>query len=460
MDRKFMWNFKRFSPNIAICEKGKRHYTYRELNEFREELSEYIPERSLILLIASNTLGSLVGYVTCIVGNIVPILISESKTSTAVTELSKEYSPNYVWCPIRDVGQHGEYEQIFQKWSYCLLRRKVIKAHQLHEKLALLLPTSGTTGASKLVRMSRDNLDANANAICSYMKLNSNDRAITSLPMSYTYGLSVINTILKVGASLYITELKIVQQEFWELAKECEITFFAGVPFHYEMMKKLRIAERELPALRLLTQAGGKLSDELQLYWAQYAQNKGKDFFVMYGQTEATARISYLSTEKSTQKIGSVGVAIPGTKLYVENGEVVCEGAHVTMGYAQTLPDLALGDENQGVLYTGDLGYMDDDGYLYLTGRKNRFAKIFGHRYDLSYMEAKAKDFLGRYTVILSDDKKIYLYTESKLSEEDMAQLAKFLTVNPLLLESKKIDSIPRLDSGKIKYDWRTWDER
>lgn len=180
-----------------------------------------------------------------------------------------------------------------------------------------------------------------------------------------------------------------MQREFWQQLGDYKATSLSGVPYTFEMLDRLRFYRRDLPNLRTMTQAGGKLLPELHKKFAEYAEQTGKKFVVMYGQTEATARMSYLPPEKCLEKVGSMGVAIPGGRFFLINengeiiteaervGELVYEGDNVTLGYAVRGEDLAKGDERHGRLETGDMAKFDKDGYFYIVGRKSAFENIW-----------------------------------------------------------------------------------
>ena len=211
-----------------------------------------------------------------------------------------------------------------------------------------------------------------------------------------SHQVSILNIHLMVGATILLTDHGLMQKEFWRFLKEQAATSFGGVPYTYEMLDKLRFFRMDLPALRTMTQAGGKLLPELHKKFAEYALEKDKHFVVMYGQTEATARMGYLPYEQSLKKYGSMGIAIPGGQLWLRDvngnritepdvaGELVYEGPNVTLGYAQCREDLIKGDERHGILETGDMAKCDTDGYFYIVGRKKRFLKVFGNRLHLS----------------------------------------------------------------------------
>jgi acyl-CoA synthetase (AMP-forming)/AMP-acid ligase II len=328
------------------------------------------------------------------------------------------------------------------------------KPTTLFTDLALLLTTSGSTGSPKLVRLSYANLLSNALSIAEYLSINENERPITTLPMHYSFGLSVINSHLLKGATLLLTDKSLMEKDFWSLLKKEQATSLSGVPYTYEMLKRLRFFRMDLPSLRTLTQAGGKLNIELTKEFAEYAQNADKRFFVMYGQTEATARMSYLPYEQSLSKSGSIGIAIPGGAftLLEESGELIYQGQNVSLGYAESAEDLAKGDENKGILYTGDLAKRDNDGYYYIIGRKKRFIKLFGNRINLDETESVLKTRYVDCACVGTDDKMIVYTTEQGKEAEIKQFISAQLHLNPNAFEVRPIDAIPKNSSGKTIY--------
>ena len=286
--------------------------------------------------------------------------------------------------------------------------------------------------------------------------------------MNYTYGLSIINSHLLVGASILVTNKGLMQKEFWNFFKKAGATSFGGVPYTYEMLDKLRFYRMDLPTLRYMTQAGGKLTVELHKKFAEYARDNGKKFIVMYGQCEATARMGYLPADKALDKIGSMGIAIPGGRLFITDvdgneiedadvtGELVYEGPNVTMGYAECGEDLAKGDERNGILHTGDMAKRDKDGYYYLVGRKKRFLKIYGNRVNLDEIDRLIKGHFGNIECASSgvdDHCFIFITNENKNIKDDVnAFVSKTTGLNPKAFQTIVIDEIPKNDAGKTLY--------
>jgi acyl-coenzyme A synthetase/AMP-(fatty) acid ligase len=296
--------------------------------------------------------------------------------------------------------------------------------------------------------------------------LSSSEKAITTLPMNYTYGLSIINTHLMVGATLLLTDKGLMQKEFWTFFKEEGATSFGGVPYTYEMLDKLRFYRMQLPNLRYMTQAGGKLTPELHRKFAEYAALSGKKFIVMYGQCEATARMGYLPAEKAVEKCGSMGIVIPGGKFHLIDaegnditephvtGELVYEGENVTLGYAEKPADLAKGDERRGILQTGDMAQFDEDGYYYIVGRKKRFLKIYGNRVNLDEVDRLIKGKFDSLDCACAgiDDHMYIFVTDASVASAVKEFVAEKTKLNPIAFQTVVLEEIPKNDAGKTLY--------
>ncbi len=282
--------------------------------------------------------------------------------------------------------------------------------------------------------------------------------------MYYSYGLSVINSHLLKGATILLTDKSVMQKEFWTFFKEQKATSIAGVPYTYEMLRRLRFFNMELPCLKTMTQAGGKLNAKIAQEYIANAGETGRRFFVMYGQTEATARMSYLPFDHALDKYASIGIAIPGGKLSLRDandmeiteagvdGELVYEGPNVCMGYAECRADLAKGDENHGVLHTGDIARKDADGYFYITGRMKRFVKVWGNRCNLDATEQLVKDIVTDCACVGVDDKITVFVTQTGVEQNVKNYLVEKMRLNVRAFDVRLIDEIPKKDSGKIDY--------
>ena len=462
-----MFNLDKFKQNIAvITDKGER-LSYEELIGGTNSFANAVPQKQgLLFCLCENRIGSLVGYIACMEHHIPIVLLDGSKEISVLKNLTEIYQPEYIWAETAKVGEIGG-ENIYNYASYSLQQMHYeveVEKPEINPELALCLTTSGSTGSPKFVRLSVKNVLANAESIAGYLEIDENERPVTTLPSYYSYGVSVINSHLIKGATILLTEGTVAQRDFWNFMKEHKATSIAGVPYTYEMLKMLRFFRMDLPYLKTMTQAGGKLNKDIAKEYIEYAQSKGKRFFVMYGQTEATARMSYLPLEHALDKYASIGIAIPRGKFSLidvngntieetdVDGELVYEGPNVSLGYAECRADLAKGDENNGVLHTGDVARRDADGYYYITGRMKRFVKVWGNRCNLDATEQLVKAISTNCACVGVDDKITIFVTQQGLEDEIIKFLVAKTGFNNRAFEVRVIDSIPVKSSGKIDY--------
>ena len=333
-------------------------------------------------------------------------------------------------------------------------------AAETHPDLGVLLATSGSTGSPKLVRLSWSAVTANARSIATALSIGSDEVAPTSLPIFYSYGLSVLNSHLAVGATVVLTTGGILDRAFWTAFDDHRCTSLAGVPYHYSMLRRLRFDPSAHQSLRTLTQAGGRLAPELVQDFASRIEAVGGRMFVMYGQTEATARIAVVPPDRLLEKVGSGGRAVPGGRLQIADldqetgvGEVVYQGPNVMMGYAESAEDLRCGDDLGGTLRTGDLGYLDDEGFLFLTGRSKRIGKVFGVRVNLDDIEHLLRD-RGPVAALPGSDA-VIVWLEGSTDENRRVVsrwLAEQLHLHASGFDVRSVERLPLLGNGKIDY--------
>ncbi|HBO33000.1 MAG TPA: AMP-dependent synthetase [Lachnospiraceae bacterium] len=463
-----MWNFEQFKNNVAIIDEYGTDVSYEDLIEFGDKVASVISERSLVFVMCTNSIGSVAGYASFVNKGMVSVLLNAHLEKELLDNLVETYKPEYIWVPTEMCTEYEKYnaQNVFSEYGYTLLKTTFDANYELYDELCIMLTTSGSTGSPKFVRQSYKNVESNAKSIVQYLELNSSERPITTLPMNYTYGLSIINSHFMVGATLLVTDKGLMQKEFWKFFKGAEATSFGGVPYTYEMLERLRFFKMELPSLRYMTQAGGKLTPELHKKFAEYAGQKNVKFIVMYGQCEATARMGYLPAEKSLEKYGSMGIAIPGGKFKLIDvngnditephvtGELVYYGPNVTLGYAECGQDLIKGDERFGELCTGDMAQFDEDGYYYIVGRKKRFLKIYGNRVNLDEVDRMIKTKFDNIDVASAgiDDHMYIFVTEERYANDVVKFVVEKTGLNPAAFQSIVIDSIPKNDAGKTLY--------
>lgn len=372
----FAQSLARHAGRVAMVT-GSQSITYGGLEDrVAAVAAELGAERRLVLLEAANTVEAVAAYLGALRG-FHPVLITPADRPRATRSLTETYNPDVV------LSAGGG-------WSPEHQRRQTV--HEFHPDLALLLSTSGTTGSPKLVRLSRENLHSNATAIVAYLGLTERDRAITTLPMQYCYGLSVINSHLHAGGAVVLTDLSVVDRCFWDVFDSSGATGLAGVPHTFELLDRTDFAAMPPAGLRYVTQAGGRMAPRKVRRYAELGARHGWDFFVMYGQTEATARMAYLPPELASSHPHTIGLAIPDGQLSIDSpdsdgvGELVYRGPNVMLGYAERPADLGLG-ATVDRLHTGDLARKTPEGLYEVVGRRSRFIKPCGLRVDLDRVE-------------------------------------------------------------------------
>ncbi|MBX5138179.1 AMP-binding protein [Rhizobium lentis] len=349
------------------------------------------------------------------------------------------------------------------RWRLVEESRLGQSAAPLHPDLALLLMTSGSSGLAKAVRLSHANLDANARSIASYLELSPADRTALVLPLHYSYGLSVLHSHLVAGGSIFMPGVSVVSEDFARLLGESGCTNLSGVPYSYELMEKTGFRTNALKALRFMTVAGGRLAPELiRLYRDHMRANSGR-FFVMYGQTEAAARISFVPPESLGDHEERIGIAIPGGSLSLVGddgrpldrsgvaGELVYAGPNVMMGYGADRADLQRGAE-VAALMTGDIAMRDEDGFYRIVGRKSRFAKVAGLRIGFDIMEQVLAE-AGVAAAVVGDDHGLQAYvSDAREADRALQVLVEASHVPANLVSVRARSALPRLASGKIDY--------
>lgn len=461
-----LFDLQKFSGNTALTTEDGASMSYGELYDASEKIAKAIGRRSLVFLFCRSQSASIAGYIGFVNSHIVTCMIDVTLDSELLSRLIGIYRPEFFYLPAEMAKNYPGMDVVFRWQDYVLLATGEKAPFPLYDELAVLITTSGSTGSPKLVRQSYKNLLANTTSIVDYLHIDETERAITNLPMHYVYGLSVLNTHIYAGASLVVTEKSMFQRDFWDVFREKEVTSFAGVPYTYEMLNKLKFFNMDLPSLRTMTQAGGKLAPELHKKFAEYAKRDGKNFVVMYGAAEATARMGYLPPAESLRKWGSMGIAIPGGRFELwdaedrlittpgDVGELVYYGDNIMLGYAERGEDLSLGDINKGCLHTGDMAKVDDEGYYTVVGRKKRFLKLYGMRTNLEEAEQLLKIHFDTVAVACTgvDDRMYIFTTDESLFGKLAPYLSEKLKINHSAFREKFIEKIPKNSSGKTIY--------
>jgi acyl-CoA synthetase (AMP-forming)/AMP-acid ligase II/lysophospholipase L1-like esterase/acyl carrier protein len=445
----FANRLREHGDRIAIVTDRGDRLTYAELADRTDALAATIggPARLFIVEFA-NVLECLIAYLACLrAGH--PVVLAEPGS----TERDNRTSVTF--------GASSIFHLADGAWRFDALASA--RPGTPHPALCVLLSTSGTTGSPKLVRLSRTNIQANAESIVSYLDITPADRAMTSLPPYYSYGMSVLNSHLQAGAALLLTEKSVADAEFWEFFEHEGATSLAGVPFTFDVLERIGFRSRHYPALRYLTQAGGRLSAERATLYAQWAKAREKQMFVMYGQTEASPRMAYVPPDQLADNADCIGVPIPGGSFeligedgmpiagFDRPGELVYRGPNVMMGYAESAEDLAK-ECGPNELHTGDLACLRANGNYYITGRKSRFSKILGLRISLDEIE-RWLHARGRQGIVSGDDK-LVVAAVSGHADTDVVkrELVQRFALPPSAVVVLSLDPIPTLPSKKFDY--------
>jgi acyl-CoA synthetase (AMP-forming)/AMP-acid ligase II len=451
--------------NALLAENREQSITYAQLGQWvaaDRALLSGVERPALAFMFGPSGPSAVAAYLACLAEGI-PIGLGEPSPHLRARVISA-YRPSLLLLSRSDALPEGYSVAGGLAGGDWVLCRSESGAYELapHPDLALLLATSGSTGDSKFVRLSLANLASNAASIAQYLGIGPGEVAVQSLPLHYSYGLSVLNSHLVAGGAVAMTGHSFMRPEFWRFAGERGCTSFAGVPYMYETLHRLRMSPLATPSVRTLTQAGGRLRVDIAREVHEAAARRNARLFLMYGQTEATARMSFVPPSLLPAKADSIGVPIPGGSLWLEAAEtdpslteLHYSGANVMLGYASAPADLALGDEMGGELSTGDLAEQDSDGVFRITGRIARFAKLFGRRIDLAGVEAEVERvfFVRAAAIDAGDHLKVFL--EGGDGREDSAirsYLADLLGVPPAAVRVDRVLQLPLTASGKKDY--------
>lgn len=401
----------------------------------------------LIAIEAARSEHPVIAYLACIKAGCAAALLPPNDAQ-AMDAFKRRFSPDFV------------YRQVGGRWR--LDEQPAENTQATHPDLALLLITSGSSGNGKAVRLSADAVGSNAAAIGEYLDLSQQDRATLVLPWHYSYGLSVLNSHLAVGASVFVAG-SILDAGFAAQLRDYHCTNLSGVPSSFDLLETIGFRAEDLPDLRFMTVAGGRMEPASVMLYERHLATRGQKFFVMYGQTEATARIAYLPAHLAADHPDHVGRAVPGGELSLIDqqnqvitepgiaGELVYRGPNVMMGYAGDRADLARGQDIDE-LRTGDFAIADKDGLYRIVGRANRMSKIAGIRIGHDSMEAALAAAGIRAAVIGDDQSLLAVFTSAQPPETVREELAKAANLSLASVSAVAKPTLPLLGNGKLDY--------
>ena len=394
----FFENSGNLEKNFVIGPKETISYSdlFNKSNNLAAYLNSYLGTEKNILLIAPNSVFFIIVYLAIIKSGNVAVPLNPETEQGNLDYIKYFCQPEIIFITsyltkkfkIDEVTLINEItlQEIISEEQ----RTIPDSVHTSSDQLAEIIYTSGSTGEPKGVMISHRNLIANTASIVDYLNLTEKDIMLVVLPFYYCYGLSLLHTHLRIGGSIVLNNMFMLLGGVINDLKQYKCTGFAGVPSHFQILlrKSESFKKTQFPDLKYVTQAGGKLHDMFILEFIETFP--AIRFNVMYGQTEATARLSWLPPEKLPEKIGSCGKGIPGVMLIVADeqgnpvkpgkiGEILAFGDNIMQGYYKD-PEFTRNVLKNRWLRTGDLGKMDDEGYIYLTARKKEIIKVGGKR--------------------------------------------------------------------------------
>ncbi len=439
----------KYKKRIAVIIDGSEKISYSKLIQDSMKVTKKIKSRSLILILAGNNYETISSYIGLMNKESAILIIDKNISQNFLYDIVKRYKPNYIFLPKQNTFLNNY--RIFHNFkNYKILKKKINNPIKLNNELAILLTTSGTTGSKKFVKQTYKNYKDNSKKIINSIGIKKDSSVITTLPISYTFGLSIINTHLLSGASIILNEFSILNKEFWSLYHKFKPKNFYGVPFIFEMIERIGFTKLFTNNLGVIANAGGKLNRDLFLKIANLSKDKKIRFYNMYGQTEATSRMSVLDYRHNLQRPTSIGKALKGGKFFLLNdkkkrikkifepGNLFYKGKNVTLGYSNSFKDLFQKDKNKSVINTGDIAEFDDKGFFYIVGRKKRFIKLFGNRISLNEIENIILKMGFKVRCENNDEKLMIRHMSNKIKIDIIKKkLSNLLKINPKYINFK-----------------------
>ena len=412
-----------------------------------------------------NEIESIISMIGSDIAENVIIVVNSQINQIALSELVKDYKPDYIFFNKKNKIVVSDYSFKADFENYRLISNKINNKKNFNNDLFMLISTSGSTGSKKQVMLTKKNLISNTMSIIKDLGVNSEDICITTLPPSYVYGMSIINTHLFSGAKILLNKSSVIEKEFWNKIRKFNVTNFGGVPYTYELIHKYFLKKENFQNIRYLTQAGGFLSDKIKLEIITFLAKFHKKFITMYGAAEGTARLSYLPWESALKKNGSIGIAISGGNFSIVDtkgteiknpyqvGELVYKGENVFLGYSNSYKDLNNKKKNKNKLKTGDTAYRDNEKFYYLKGKLTRYIKVFGNRINLDEIENIISKIKIKSVCVQRNKDMIHIFLNKKTDNKYLINyISKYTSLNSKVFKIITIKNFPLLENKKIDY--------
>jgi len=479
---------KAYENKIAVVHDGHR-LSYTELNDLSDAFAATlykggVQKADRVIMFLNNSIEYLIAYFAILKAGAVIVALDAKLVSREFLNVYKDSMPKAILTDDKNYQTIKSFNIVNDGIKLLPININRITAQPIpfscppcsENDLAMIIYTSGTTGNPKGVMLSHLNLSANADSIIKYLHLTENDKVMVVLPFFYSYGNSLLTTHIKIGGTLVINNRFLYPNLVLEEMIAEGVTGFAGVPSSFSILiKKSSIRKYRFPKLRYVTQAGGAMAPPMIEDFLKIIP--GVQFYVMYGQTEASARLAYLEPRYLKEKIGSIGKAIPGVELVVTNktgtpvkpgvkgetgeaGEIRAKGKNIMLGYWNS-PDETVQTIKNGWLFTGDLARIDEDGFIYIIDRKKDIIKSGANRISPLEIENIVLQLPGVHdcaAVGIKDDllgEAIHLFIVGagfSIEKKDiLLYCKKNLASYKLPKKIKFVSELPKTSSGKIK---------
>lgn len=345
-----------------------------------------IKKNSLIFLLCDNSSTNIYLYKELIKTNTTLCLLDANIDTKNLNKILSKFSPNYIIVPENKKINYNKFTK-FKKYSFYKSKNKALFKNN---KVKILLTTSGTFSSNKFVALSKKNIFNNTFSISKYLKTNKKSVFVNNLPLYYSYGFSIINLAIYSGSKILCTDYSILSSKFWDLFKKYKVNYLSGVPYTFQILRKIKFFKLLGNKLKNICIAGGAIDIKTLKYLFENSKKNKINLFNMYGQTEAAPRMSYHLIKKKDKNFLSIGKPILGGNFQItdsngkkiiknnEIGEIVYSGKNVMLGYANNRNELSKLSENKKVnkiLNTGDLGYFNNEQNYFIVGRKKELSK-------------------------------------------------------------------------------------
>lgn len=429
-------------------------FSDNQIKSYISSCNAIIEKNSVILILCACTISDVIAYRLSLQNNSVVILYNGNIKLPKIIDLIERFKVNYVWASSETSKKLVEknFKNICFSFSEFFLHKISQEITYRGTTSLILLSTSGTIGCPKLVMLDYENIYNNSLSIIKALNLTSNTISIFKLPIYNAFGLSIVNSMIFANGKLIIPNYNFFEKSFWDFSISSHANFFYGVPYSYKLIQQFGLYEKMWNSIESCAVAGGHLNHSIATKYATDAIRQNKYFYIMYGQTEATARMSCICNTDIITHPNSVGKAIDGGKFAIKNSEIHYYGKNVFKGYANDYKDFN-NTRTTIELNTHDTGYLDGENYLYVLGRSDRLVKFLGNRIQLETLEISLSNYFRNYTfAVIFYNSIFYIFTDYNIKKDVINYIVKESIIPRNFVNVQTNYHIPLLPNNKINY--------